>query len=99
MIGLRNTLKTSALAAVLVTGAIVATGSAASADTVCNRDGDCWQTSQRYTEYPSTLGITFYDASWANSHRHDKKYHWRENQKDDHGYYDRGEWHGFSDHH
>jgi len=96
MTSLRNLLKTSALAAVLAAGATMST--AASADTVCNRDGDCWQTSQRYTNYPSILGVTFYNASWANGHRHDRKYHWRDNQKDDHGYYDRGEWHTFDNH-
>lgn len=96
MIGLRNLLKTGAFAAILAAAATMST--AASADTVCNRDGDCWQTSQRYTNYPSTLGVTFYNARWASSHRHDRKYHWRENQKDDHGYYDHGEWHTFDNH-
>lgn len=99
MIGLRNLLKTSALTAVLATGAIAGMSTVAFADTVCNRDGDCWHTSQRYTNYPSTLGITFYDASWTNHHRHDAKYHWRDNQKDDHGYYDHGAWHAFNDNH
>ena len=78
-----------------VAGALVATTSIASADVVCNRFGDCWHVSQRYATYPTELGIQFYNDDWRASHLTDRHYHWRSDQKDDHGYYENGNWHGF----
>lgn len=99
MNSLKTLLKTGAIAAVLAAGATVAATTAASADTVCNRDGECWHVSERYNTYPTVLGITFYGDDWAASHRNDRHYRWRDNQKDDHGYYERGTWHTFAEHH
>ncbi len=99
MKNLKSLLKTTALASILAAGATIAMSSAASADIVCNHNGDCWHVSQRYTEYPPTLGIQFYSDDWRDSHRADTQYHWREDQKDDHGYYDNGEWHAFTQDH
>ncbi len=66
----------------------------AMADVACNSDGDCWHVSQRYTTYPTTLGVTFYDDDWRAQHMHDTHYHWYD-RDDDHGYYIHGEWHAF----
>ena len=99
MPNLKNVLKTSALAAVLAAGATIAMSSAASAEIVCNRYGDCWHVSQRYTAYPTTLGIQFYNDDWRASHESDNQYHWRDDPKDDHGYYENGEWHVFAPDH
>ncbi len=95
MSNLKSFLKTSARAAIVAAGATVALSSVASAEIVCNRDGDCWHTAQRYSEYPTALGIQFYSDEWRDSHRTDARYHWRDDQKDDHGYYQSGEWHPF----
>jgi hypothetical protein len=100
MNNLKSLLKASALAAIVAAGATIALSSAASAEIVCNRDGDCWHTAQRYTEYPTTLGVQFYSDDWRDAHRADTHYHWRDDPKDDHGYYEGSEWHAFGpDHH
>jgi hypothetical protein len=97
MYGLKKSLKTSALAAVLVAGAMVSTVGVASADVVCNSYGECWQTKERYavTIYPKELGVQVYDNDWRKSHETDTKYKWMKNPDDDHGYYSHGEWHPF----
>jgi len=99
MHSVKNVFKTSALAAVLCAAATVALSTAASADVACNRYGDCWHVSQRYTTYPSGLNVQFYNDDWRAAHESDSQYHWRENQKDDHGYYENGEWHNFAPDH
>jgi hypothetical protein len=84
-----------ALAAILAAGAMGATTTIASADVACNSNGECWQTSQRYTTYPPALGVQFYADDWGVSHRSDTHYQWRADPKDDHGYYDHGSWKHF----
>ena len=93
---MKNLLGTAALAAVLATGTLAATSTVASADVACNSNGDCWHTSQRYTTYPSGLGVTFFGDDWGVTHRTDANYHWQTDQTDDHGYYDHGTWHHFN---
>lgn len=83
-----------ALVASALAGAAMAIGVAASADVVCNSDGDCWHVAKRYTTYPSSLGVTFYPDTWREEHMHDTHYHWYD-RDDDHGYYIRGQWHAF----
>ncbi|MGC9953577.1 MAG: hypothetical protein ABSD21_04785 [Rhizomicrobium sp.] len=100
MKGLKTFLATSAVAGFIAAGALVVTTVGASAHTVCNSYGECWQTTQRYNTYPSVLGIHFYSDSWARRHRHNHRYQWRDKPSDDHGYYDHGTWHNFGeDHH
>ena len=92
-------IKGSVVAGSIVVGALVVMPMSASADVVCNRDGDCWHTSQRHTDYPPTLGLQFYGDDWRDAHRSDSHYHWRDDQKDDRGYYDNGKWRTFDDEH
>jgi hypothetical protein len=96
MYNVKNLLGTAALAAVLTAGTMAATTTVASADVVCNSYGECWHTGQRYTTYPSGLGVQFYNDDWGVSHRTDTQYHWLAEQKDDHGYYEHGTWHSFN---
>ena len=97
MHGLKKSLRTGALAAILAAGTMAATVTIASADVVCNSDGECWQTKERYaiTVYPPELGIQFYGDDWRKSHESDAKYKWMKDRDDDHGYYSHGEWHAF----
>ena len=67
----------------------------ARADIACNSDGECWHTSQRYTEYPSSLGIQFYSDDWRKEHEQDMHYRWMPDQNPDRGYYFGGRWHPF----
>src|SRR5579864_5767403 len=92
---LKKSLRTSALAVILAAGTMAATATIASAATVCNGDGECWQTKQSYavTVYPKELGVQVYDNDWRKSHETDAKYKWLKDPNDDHGYYSHGEWH------
>ena len=83
-----NLLKTAAIGVIVAAGALVAT--AASADIACNRYGDCWRVKERYTTYPTALGVIFHDDAWRAAHR--RHYHWRADRDNDHGYYTRGVW-------
>ncbi len=88
-------LMSGTLGAALAAGTLLATTLGASADIVCNRYGECWHVSQRYTTYPSSLGVVFYTDDWRTAHLKDVHYHWLADQTDDHGYYMNGEWHRF----
>jgi len=88
-------LTSGALGFALAGGTFLATTLGASADIVCNRYDECWHVSQRYTTYPSTLGVVFYTDDWRAAHLKDARYHWLADQNDDHGYYVNGEWHRF----
>jgi hypothetical protein len=88
----------SALLALTAAGALAATSGAALADVACNRYGECWHVSNRYTYYPPSLGVQFYDDDWARTHHHGH-YHWRRDQDNDRGYYSHGRWHRFDHDH
>lgn len=88
---LKSALLKGTLAAAVATGALVA-ASAASADVVCNRAGECWHVHDRL-DYPAVAGITFHDDAWADAHRAGH-YHWRQDRFD-RGYYRDGVWIAF----
>ena len=88
-------LMTGALGVALASGTLVATTVSASADIVCNRYNECWHVSERYTTYPTTLGVVFYNDDWRTTHVKDTHYIWRDDPTDEHGYYMNGEWHRF----
>lgn len=67
-------------------GAMIAVAAPASAYVACNRSGDCWHTTDRYT-YKPTFGITVHDDAWK--WRGDR-YHWREHEG--RGYWRNGAW-------
>jgi hypothetical protein len=86
MTSVRKLAVTGAITALLGVGALVATSTAASAYTVCNRYGDCWQV--RGYDYPYRYGVGYYydrdDWNWR--HRGWRHHYWR------HYDYDRGYW-------
>jgi len=88
---IRKLLTGGAIAALVGISALAATTTAATARTVCNRDGDCWHESDRY-QYPPTFGVRFHGDNWHRSH-HDR-YHWRDNHEG-RGYYRQGLWVAF----
>jgi hypothetical protein len=84
---IRKLMTTGAVAALIGIGALAATSTAASAYTVCNRYGDCWNERTRYT-YPGTLGVRFY----GDNYRYDRhRYHWRDHHEG-RGYWRNGLW-------
>ena len=85
---MKSALAKGALITTLAAGALVAGGTAATADVACNHMGECWHVHDRLT-YPAELGVVFHDDTWAAAHRH--HYHWR-HDRFDHGYYRNGVW-------
>jgi len=73
--------------------AIAAADAAEQSYVACNQSGDCWRVHQRYA-YGDAAPVTYYNADWYDAHRSDANIHWRDNPRDDRGYYERnGEWH------
>jgi len=87
---MKKVLATTAFAVLLSAGAVAFTASEASADVVCNGDGDCWHTHDRYT-YPPNVTITVHPDDWKWGD-HDK-YRWHEHEG--RGYWRGGIWIGF----
>lgn len=95
MTNVRKACIRGAMALMLGTAGVATTVSSASAYVVCNRYGDCWNTSHRYV-FPPRLGIRFYSDSWHRHHDwdHDRYRHWR-GDRDERGYWRNGVWIGF----
>ncbi len=88
---LKSALVKGALLAAVTGGSFVA-ATAASADVVCNRAGECWHVHDRL-DYPANVGITFHDDDWGVAHQHGH-WHWRQDRFD-RGYYRDGVWIAF----
>jgi hypothetical protein len=88
----KSLLAKGVLATVVAAGALSA-AAPAFAEIACNRWGECWRVSERYTYYPPNLGVTFHDDDWWRDHHH--RYHMRRDRDDDHGYYMHGRWRAF----
>ena len=67
--------------------------SAASAEVVCNEDGDCWRTKTRY-EYGPELRLRVQPNDWKWSDAEKDRYRWRDvpPQKGERGYWRQGVW-------
>src|ERR1700760_1429561 len=93
---LSSMLGVSSVLAIVIGGATVPAATANAAEdsyVACNQSGDCWRVHHRYA-YGDAAPITYYNADWYDSHRGDPNIHWRDDPRDDRGYYDRGgEWH------
>jgi hypothetical protein len=73
-----------------LTGAVCAlalTASAASAEIVCNREGECWHVKDRH-EYRGEWGLVVHPDNWKWDSR--EKYKWREHEG--RGYWRNGVW-------
>ena len=88
---MRKLMLQGAVAAILSAAALAATTSVASAEIVCNRDGDCWHVHEHYDFRPS-FGLTIHGDDWR-WHDGDDHYRWREH--DGRGYWRSGVWIGF----
>ena len=74
-------IRTFVLGALAGAGALAAMAAPASAYVVCNREGDCWRTHERYNYQPA-FGLTIHDDNWRWRER--ERYRWRD--------YHRGYW-------
>ena len=95
MTSIRKVCITGALGALMSVGALVASTNGASAYTVCNRWGECWNERVRYS-YPPTVGIRYYsDDDWYWRHRHRgwrHSHYWRSHHDGERGYWRSGIW-------
>jgi hypothetical protein len=78
--------KTYLIAATLA-GAIALTATGAFAAIVCNGEGDCWHTKQKY-DYRPEFGLRIYGDDWA--WNNGDNYRWREHEG--RGYWNKGVW-------
>lgn len=62
----------------------------ASADVVCNDDGDCWRVKEKYT-YEPNFGVTVYADDWEWDRKESRRYRWRD-AGPGRGYYRSGVW-------
>lgn len=69
--------------------ALAFTATTASAEVVCNEDGDCWRTKSKY-EYKPEFKVKVYPDNWKWADAEEKKYRWREH--DGRGYWRQGIW-------
>jgi hypothetical protein len=70
--------------AILTIASLGLLGGTASAEIVCNDDGDCWHVKER-VEYPASVRLRIHPDDWKwTEHDH---YRWREHAG-------RGYWHG-----
>lgn len=86
-------MKTLSIALFAAASALAVSASSASAAVVCNDDGDCWRTKERY-EYKPEFGVHVYGDDWRWEERDAKKYRWRE-AREGRGYWRKGVWIGF----
>jgi hypothetical protein len=65
------------------------TATAASADIVCNREGDCWHVRVKH-EYRPEFGVRVYPDNWRWAEHERERYRWREHEG--RGYWRDGAW-------
>ncbi|HXS08295.1 MAG TPA: hypothetical protein VN723_16000 [Rhizomicrobium sp.] len=75
------------LATIIGAGALAAAATTASAEIVCNRDGDCWHVREHY-DYQPTFGLIIHDDNW----RWGDRDHYRWHEHDGRGYWKGGVW-------
>ena len=71
---------------------ITLTATAASAEIVCNDDGDCWHVRER-VEYKPEFRLQVHPDDWKWAENEGHRYRWREH--DGRGYWNKGVWIGF----
>ena len=84
-------MKTLKAAGLIAAGAFMLTATAASAEIVCNDEGDCWHVKTRH-EYKPEFKVRIYPDNWKWEEAEGKKYRWREHEDDDRGYWNKGIW-------
>ena len=75
------------LATIIGAGALAATATTASAEIVCNREGECWHVREHY-DYQPTIGLIVHDDNW----RWGDRDHYRWHEHDGRGYWKGGVW-------
>ncbi len=71
---------------------LAVTATTASAEIVCNQDGDCWHVKKHHKYHPD-FGIVVHPDNWKWREGDHDKYRWREHEG--RGYWRQGVWIGF----
>ena len=82
-------MKNSSLIIALSGAGLMAAATAASAEIICNDEGDCWHVKERY-EYKPEFKLQIYKDDWKWEKEKESKYRWREH--DGRGYWSKGVW-------
>jgi hypothetical protein len=69
--------------------ALIVSATAASADIVCNREGDCWHVNAKHP-YHGEWGLVIHPDSWKWEEHEKSKFRWREHEG--RGYWHKGVW-------
>jgi hypothetical protein len=85
----RKAMRKSAKAIVIAIGALTLGAAGASAEIVCNDDGDCWHVKTRH-EYRPEFKLKVHPDDWKWSEGEHSKYRWREHEG--RGYWRNGLW-------
>ncbi|HEY3948481.1 hypothetical protein [Phenylobacterium sp.] len=78
------------LAAAGAASVVALSAAPASAEVVCNRDGDCWHADRHY-HYQPNFGVTIHPDDWYFHQRWDDRRHFRDYHQG-RGYYRGGVW-------
>lgn len=79
------------LATIVGAAALALTATVASAEVVCNEEGDCWRVQDRY-EYKPELKLRVYPNDWRWADTEKDRYRWREAPANKRGYWRQGVW-------
>jgi hypothetical protein len=89
---MKKALAATGFAVLLSAGSIAFTASIASADVVCNNEGDCWHVQDHYT-YPPGVTVQIHPDDWKWGDK--DKFRWHEHESGGKGYWKGGVWIGF----
>jgi hypothetical protein len=77
--------------AFFATLSLVVMATSASAEVVCNREGDCWHVREHAWIRPEH-GLTIYPHDWKWGEHERERYRWREHEGEGRGYWHEGRW-------
>ena len=80
---------TTVLALLLGGAALVASTVGASAEIVCNRDGDCWHVKKHHDYHPE-FSLQVFPDDWKWKEGENRR--WREHDGEERGYWNGGVW-------
>ncbi len=86
-----KTLSKNLAAAALAASALALTATTASAEIVCNNEGDCWHVHRHY-EYKPEFGLVIHPDGWTWTDADHDRYRWREHEGEERGYWHNGVW-------
>jgi hypothetical protein len=87
-----KTMKHLGTALVGIVSVLALTATSASAAIVCNEEGDCWHSKEKY-DYRPEFGVHVYGDDWKWGDADSHKYRWHEHEG--RGYWNKGVWIGF----